>query len=172
MHDAGAHQAVDFWARCRRGHSSRGAPRVGDVAVGRRFGGGGDLDLLGLEDVFRVADRGLRGLAGEGSANGAGGCPGTWFARGRCVCLRVILVDGAGGARMLELVAAAVVLTLEMIFLGEAGLGEAHQLVEDSEFKLQLDAVYHGLHGRFTHVIVGELQAYQDNVHANTDAVD
>ena len=62
--------------------------------------------------------------------------------------------------------------TAGVIFLGEAGFCQAHQLIEDCEFKFELDGVDHGFDGRFADVVVGEFERYEDDVHADTNAID
>ena len=59
-----------------------------------------------------------------------------------------------------------------LVFLGEAGLGEAHELIEDCEFEFQFDGVDHGFDGGFADVIVCEFQADEDDVHADAYAID
>ena len=62
--------------------------------------------------------------------------------------------------------------TLELILLGKASFGEAHQLIENGEFELQFDGIDHRLDGCLRHVVVGEFQADQDDVHGYADAID
>ena len=56
--------------------------------------------------------------------------------------------------------------------LGQAGAGEVHELIEHGELEFELDGVDHRLHRCFADVIVGVLEPYEDDVHAQTDGVD
>ena len=50
-------------------------------------------------------------------------------------------------------------------------VGEGHELVQDGEFKLQLDAVNHRLQGGFDQVDVRVLHGKEANVHRNDDQI-
>ena len=49
---------------------------------------------------------------------------------------------------------------------------KSHELVQNSEFQLQLDAVNHGLESRFDVVNVGVLHCQEAHVHSNNDQID
>ena len=109
--------------------------------------------------------------AGEGPSDVFGGGPVADLAgRGGFRVRRRLRGEGA----VAEFVAGVggLVATLPVIFLGEAGFGEAHELVEDGEFKLELDGVDHGFDGCFADVVICEFQSDEDNVHADAYAVD
>ena len=68
--------------------------------------------------------------------------------------------------------AVAVTITFEPVLFREAGFSQAHQLVQNREFELQLDRVDHRLDRGLADVVVGEFETDEYNVHANTDAID
>ncbi len=124
--------------------------------------------MVGLEDLLRVGD-GHAG-AGEGAPEAlGGGGPGAGFAVRGGDGLGVLL---RGEGAVAQFVAVLLLAAAVLVFLREAGLGEAHQLVEDGEFELELDGVNHRFDGGFVDVLAGEFEADEDDVHADADAVD
>ena len=122
-----------------------------------------------LEDLIRSGHAGMP--AGEGPSDAFGRGPGAHLTGRTCFGIRRRL-RGQGAVAEFMAGAASVFATLPMVFFGESGFGEAHELIEDGELKLQLDGVDHGFDRCFAHVIVGEFQANEDDVHADADAVD
>ena len=120
-----------------------------------------------LEDLIRPGHADVP--AGEGTSDTFGGGPVAGFARRSGFGIRCRL---RGESAVAELVAGGLFAALPLVFLRETGLGEAHELVQHGEFKLELDGVDHGFDRRFADIIVGEFKADEDDVHADTDAVD
>ena len=120
-----------------------------------------------LEDLFGMGE--THAGSGEGSSKaftGRGG-PGAGFALDWCFRI------GLGGeGAVAEFVAGGVLCSSKTGFFSEAGFGEAHQLIENCEFKFELDGVDHRFYGGFPDVVVGEFQADEDDVHADTYAID
>ena len=53
----------------------------------------------------------------------------------------------------------------------DSGVGEGHELVQDGELKLQLDAVDHRLQGGFDLVDIRVLHGKEANVHPDDDQI-
>ena len=62
--------------------------------------------------------------------------------------------------------------TAVFVAIGEASLGDAHQLIEHDEFEFEFDDIKRRLHGDFSYILPGVLEADEDNIEPDTDAVD
>ncbi len=143
--------------------SLQGRGRVGVDVVGV----GADLDVFGLDDAVAIQARDplrLReaggGVRREGAAGGRGAlAPST----------RPTPQAGFAGRRATGV---AVRLEFDARVATHAGVGEGHELVEDGELELELDAVDHWLQRRLDLVAVVVLHGQQDEVHGDDDDVD
>ena len=167
--DGGTHEALDLGREGGGGGVDAGGDGGGGGGGGvvGGFGLGDDVDLVGFEDLVGPGDADAA-TAGEGAAEALGGGPVADLARRRGFGVRV----GLGGEGAVAEFVAALLAALPVVFFREAGFGEAHELVEDGEFELELDGVDHGFDGGFADVVIGELQPDEDDVHTDADAVD
>ncbi len=107
--------------------------------------------------------------AGEGPSQPFGGGPVADFTGWTCFGIRYRL---RGESAVTEFVAGGLFAALPLVLFRESGLGKAHELIEHGEFELELDGVDHRFDRRFADIVIREFQADEDDVHADTDAID
>lgn len=64
------------------------------------------------------------------------------------------------------------VMHMELLRAIDGRVGQGHELIQHSEFKLQLDAIDHGLQCSFDLVVLPVFHGQKDDVHTNDDHVD
>ena len=123
--------------------------------------------MMCLEDLFGVSEAHASPREGSSKTLTSGCGPCTYFA----LC-RHFRIDFSGQGSIPEFVTCALLLAPELILLGETGFGQAHQLIQDCEFKFQLDCIDHGFNCGFADVIIREFETNEDNIHTDAYAID